>query len=293
MRSLVSPCALLARRCKIIPSRLACASTTCKPFHTSLTSSTWGVSGTITSGTVLGEMGTLSAGTISTKMHNISLVNMKHSHIPTIPREIVFLVGAPGAGKGTHATHIGNQRNFTAPTIVVSDLLNTPACRLLKDHGVMVDDEFVFNTLLTELQKPIYRNGVVVDGFPRTATQVNLINQFYAEQCCLSLMNSPCILFVMLHVDETLSIERQLERGQKVAILNQQHIAAGQPALEIRQTDLTFCASKARYQVFDAQSKAMQALSQNFPLIVVEASANIHKVRASIKEKMLSFPCAM
>jgi len=230
--------------------------------------------------------------------HGISSYKLKYpsdalsiSSPPVFPKEIVFLVGAPGAGKGTHSTHISNQRNFTAPTIVVSDLLNTPACKLLKDHGVMVDDSFVFDMLCTELQKPMYRNGVVVDGFPRTAKQAEFITQLSYEQYPFSQMNSsPRILLVLLHVDETLSIERQLERGRKLNTQNQRRSATGLPLVEVRQTDLEFSAAKARYEVFEEQSESVQILAQNFPLVVVDASADIHRVRNNLSERMFSFP---
>jgi len=208
--------------------------------------------------------------------------------IPEYPREIVFLVGAPGAGKGTHSTHISKQRGFSAPTIVVSDLLNTPTCKLLKDHGIMIDDHFVFNTLLEELRKPLYRNGVVVDGFPRTAAQVELMTKFHYEQCGLSSQYSaPNIGLVMLHVDEPLSIDRQLERGRKLKMKNQQQEATGQPLFELRQTDLEHSAAKARYQVFEAQNEAIQALSQIFTLVTVDASTNIPEVRTSLSRKLM------
>jgi len=100
---------------------------------------------------------------------------------PSFPKEIVFLGGAPGAGKGTNSQFIAEQRGFDTPTIVVSDLLNTPACKLLKDEGAMVDDRFVFNVLVKELEKPIYRNGVVVDGFPRTSQQAEYLKNFYNQ----------------------------------------------------------------------------------------------------------------
>lgn len=48
---------------------------------------------------------------------------------PSCPKEIIFLGGAPGAGKGTNSKFIAEQRGFGAPTVVVSDLLNTPACK--------------------------------------------------------------------------------------------------------------------------------------------------------------------
>jgi adenylate kinase len=207
----------------------------------------------------------------------------------------VFLGGAPGSGKGTNSSHIANLRNFSAPTIVVSDLLNTPACRLLKDHGIMVDDNFVFNVLLEELEKPMYRNGVVVDGFPRTATQAKYLTNFYHAYCdSLSSLRvsppPPCIMFVMLHVDETSSIERQLARGSAIAALNKTRAALDMPLLEVRQTDTDVKASQARYTVFKEQLQAVMTLGQTFPLMMVDARDEVEIVRRNLADKMASFP---
>ncbi|MFM8363669.1 MAG: nucleoside monophosphate kinase, partial [Verrucomicrobiota bacterium] len=43
------------------------------------------------------------------------------------PSEVVWLNGAPGAGKGTQTRFIQQYRSFTAPPIVVSELLKSPA----------------------------------------------------------------------------------------------------------------------------------------------------------------------
>ncbi|MDV7395957.1 hypothetical protein RZS08_31485, partial [Arthrospira platensis SPKY1] len=42
------------------------------------------------------------------------------------PKEIFWLNGAPGAGKGTHTEFIMRFRHLTARPIVVSDLLKSP-----------------------------------------------------------------------------------------------------------------------------------------------------------------------
>jgi len=211
---------------------------------------------------------------------------------PQYPREIVFLGGAPWSGKGTNSSHIARLRNFTAPTIVISDLLNTPACRLLKDRGMMVDDDFVFNALQSELQNPIYRNGVVVDGFPRTAAQAEYLTNFYDEQCSSLpfLSSAPRVMFVMLHVDEASSIQRQQERGRKITLQNRTQAALGMPVLEVRQTDIDIKASQARYQVFKQQLDAVMELSEKFPLVVVDASAEVEEVRFNLAHKMASLP---
>jgi len=212
---------------------------------------------------------------------------------PIFPREIVFLGGAPGSGKGTNSSYIAQLRQFSAPTIVVSDLLNNPACRLLKDHGIMVDDDFVFNALLKELEKPMYRKGVVVDGFPRTARQADFLHRFYDDLAHSTPFPHPRMMFVMFDVDKNASIERQLSRGMEVIALNKARASNALPPLEVRATDTQVEAAKARYEVFLEQLNAVTELSKQFPLVVVDASSSIECVRSNIAEKMASLPAPL
>ena len=89
-----------------------------------------------------------------------------------LPKEIMWLGGAPGAGKGTNTAFIMAERGLTAAPIVISDLLQTPAMEEIKAQGGMVGDLEVTELLVEELLKDAYTSGVVVDGFPRTAVQV-------------------------------------------------------------------------------------------------------------------------
>ena len=95
------------------------------------------------------------------------------------PKEIMWLGGAPGAGKGTNTPFINRVRDITAPPIVMSDLLNSPEMQVIKDAGHLVGDAESFELLLRELLKPVYESGVVVDGFPRTKVQVECVRLFY------------------------------------------------------------------------------------------------------------------
>src|SRR5208282_999370 len=91
------------------------------------------------------------------------------------PKEIILLGGAPGAGKGTNAGFIAKTRGFTCDPIVISSLLDSPDARRLKDAGVMVGDREVVDLLLNRLLEPQYRDGVILDGFPRTKAQVECL----------------------------------------------------------------------------------------------------------------------
>ncbi|KAF9532724.1 hypothetical protein BGW38_010507, partial [Lunasporangiospora selenospora] len=45
------------------------------------------------------------------------------------PKEIIWLMGAPGSGKGTHTPAILRSRGITNPSISMSSLLSTPECK--------------------------------------------------------------------------------------------------------------------------------------------------------------------
>ena len=79
------------------------------------------------------------------------------------PREIIWLNGAPGAGKGTNANFIMNLRGISANPIVISDLLSSPEAIARKEAGILVDDREVLGLLFKALLKDEYQNGTIVD----------------------------------------------------------------------------------------------------------------------------------
>lgn len=155
----------------------------------------------------------------------------------------------------------------------------------------MVDDEFVFDALLTELSKPMYRNGVVVDGFPRTATQADCLKTFY-NQTGSPLIPPPRMMFVMLHVDEAVSISRQQARGRETVALNEERASLSLPLLEVRNTDVQVEASKSRYSVFREQLAAVMGLARQFPLVVVDVSSTLDVARKNLADQMTALPAS-
>ena len=95
------------------------------------------------------------------------------------PGEIIWLGGAPGAGKGTNTPFILEARGITAEPVVISDLLNSPRAQEIKAVGGLVGDEEVTYLLLNKLLDSEYEKGVIVDGFPRTQVQVECLKMFY------------------------------------------------------------------------------------------------------------------
>ena len=148
------------------------------------------------------------------------------------PKEIFWLNGAPGAGKGTNTDFIMKFRDLTAPPVVVSSLLESPEARQMINAGMLVGDREVVEIILRKLLEPIFQSGAVVDGFPRTKVQVEcvklLFNKLvalrnnYADTLFAQYLKKPHFHIVVLFVDEKESVRRQLYRGEQARIHNEE-----------------------------------------------------------------------
>ena len=143
------------------------------------------------------------------------------------PKEIILLGGAPGSGKGTQTQFISDTRGLTCPPIVISDLLTTPEMEKIKAQGGMVGDKEVLGVLLRNLLDETYRDGVMLDGFPRTPVQVECLKLLVEQIGALHdefghtplaiHFRRPTIHAMVLFVSESTSIARQLGRGREIA----------------------------------------------------------------------------
>ena len=214
------------------------------------------------------------------------------------PKEIILLGGAPGAGKGTQTQFINQARGLTCPPIVVSELLTTPEMERIKAQGGMVGDKEVVAVLLRKLLDPIYRDGVVLDGFPRTPVQVEClkllvdeIRKLYDEFANTHLaihFRRPTIHVMVLFVSEGTSIARQLGRGRQIAEHNRKvaETGIGTP-IELRPTDLSEDLVRRRYQVFKEQTwTALTSLRQLYHYHFINAEGSIADVQANILEEL-------
>ena len=91
--------------------------------------------------------------------------------------KIIFL-GAPGSGKGTHATRVKTE--LGVPHISTGDIFRenikggTPLGVLAKsyiDKGALVPDEVVIKIVADRLSREDCKKGFILDGFPRTIRQ--------------------------------------------------------------------------------------------------------------------------
>jgi len=96
---------------------------------------------------------------------------------------IVFL-GPQGSGKGTQAELLSKKLNL--PQLITGEIfrreiareteLGRKAKEIIK-QGELVPDEITNKIVTEELKKEQYKNGVIIDGFPRNLIQANVLEQ--------------------------------------------------------------------------------------------------------------------
>ena len=210
------------------------------------------------------------------------------------PKEIILLGGAPGAGKGTNTPFILKARGLTCPPIVVSALLDSPEARRIKEAGYMVGDREVVGILLRRLLQPEYRDGCILDGFPRTNVQVECLKLLvdrmealwreFASTPFRIHFRQPTIHIMVLFVDENTSVQRQLKRGREVRAHNDEVRRTGMGVLqEERATDYDEDLARRRYRVFKEQTwDALQSLRDIFHYHFVDAQGSLQEVEYNI-----------
>jgi adenylate kinase len=214
------------------------------------------------------------------------------------PKEIILLGGAPGSGKGTHTRFIAQTRGLTCGPVVVSALLDSPDAQRLKDAGSMVGDREVMGLLLRRLLQPEYRDGVILDGFPRTKVQVECLKllvdkmhqlrrEFYRTPLGIH-FRQPTIHIMVLFVDERTSVDRQLSRGRQVRAFNEEVRRTGIGELqEERATDFDEKLAQRRYRVFKEQTwDALQELKEIFHYHFINAQGPIGEVEQNILHEL-------
>ncbi len=96
---------------------------------------------------------------------------------------IVILLGPPGAGKGTQAKKISEK--FNIPHISTGDILReeikaeTRLGRKAKENveaGKLVPDKVILDIIEKEIRKSKNRDGLILDGFPRTIQQAKMLD---------------------------------------------------------------------------------------------------------------------
>jgi adenylate kinase len=102
----------------------------------------------------------------------------------------IILFGAPGSGKGTQARLL-RQRCVNGPHISTGDMLRKHIADEdligqeisgLMKAGRLVPDELVNRLVAERIQEPDCRDGLILDGYPRTVNQAVVLYELAGEQ---------------------------------------------------------------------------------------------------------------
>ena len=103
--------------------------------------------------------------------------------------KIIVLMGAPGAGKGTQARLL--QERLGLPQISTGDIfralaqLDTPLAREVREiqrSGRLLPDDLVIRVVEERTARDDCRGGYILDGFPRTPVQAEMLEHLAARQ---------------------------------------------------------------------------------------------------------------
>ena len=100
----------------------------------------------------------------------------------------IIMLGAPGAGKGTQAKMLAEK--YGIPHVSTGDIFRANIkeqtelgmeAKKYMDQGLLVPDELTVKILLDRVAKDDCKNGYVLDGFPRTIPQAEVLDKAVAE----------------------------------------------------------------------------------------------------------------
>ena len=100
----------------------------------------------------------------------------------------IIMLGAPGAGKGTQAKMIAEK--YSIPHVSTGDIFRAnikngtelgKEAKKYMDQGLLVPDELTVKILLDRVAQDDCKNGYVLDGFPRTIPQAEVLDKALTE----------------------------------------------------------------------------------------------------------------
>jgi adenylate kinase len=121
----------------------------------------------------------------------------------------LILLGPPGAGKGTQAQRLAAQHGLLQ--LSTGDMLRAAVkagtevgkrAKAIMDAGNLVPDEVVIGIISDRLDQADTKNGVILDGFPRTLQQAAALDRLLSEK------KRRLAVVIELKVDDAKLIER-------------------------------------------------------------------------------------
>ena len=149
------------------------------------------------------------------------------------PKSRVILIGPAGSGKGTQAPRLSEENCWCH--LSTGDLLREEVkkgtelgiqAKEIMNNGGLVSDEIVIGMIKNKVNEPICSNGVIFDGFPRTAGQAEALDKMLATQ------GQQIDKVIELQVPDEVLVERITGRRIHQSSGRSYHVKFAQPKVE-------------------------------------------------------------
>jgi len=209
----------------------------------------------------------------------------------------LILMGAPGSGKGTQAKIL--QEKLGIPQLSTGDMFRQEAAsgsalgkqiKDLIDKGSFVPDEITISLIRGKLKSPECVNGFILDGFPRTLPQAEVLDKMLSD------MGSQITKVIEISVPDEYVIERIVGRYTCAVCGTGYHDVFKKPAQEgvcdkchgkdfVRRADDNRETVEARLEKYHAMTAPILPFYEKKGLLVsIDGTGSIDAVSERVKK---------
>ena len=208
----------------------------------------------------------------------------------------IILIGPPGAGKGTQAKFIVENKHI--PQLSTGDMLRENVANKTAlgqsavkymDAGELVPDNIILDMMKNNIQSNNCNKGFILDGFPRTTIQANGLTGLLDE------LNIKINYVLVLSVQDDIIVERMSGRRLHPSSGRVYHIKYNPPKesgldditnekLIIREDDKESTVRK-RLEVYHSETKPIIDYYTNYNIVYnIDGNDTINSIKNEINE---------